>query len=325
MIRNSYTVTIGVATYNAAIFIIETLESIYNQTYPNLHLIVSDDCSKDNTVAEVQKWCAQEHVQQRFLTIEIITVPKNTGVSENCNRIIKAAKSDWIKFHAGDDILLPNCIEDNLTFVKANPEAKVLFSQIKVYQDTFEEKNFVKTTPAEFPSNLFHESLNAKNQFQLLCMSDRIHFTPSYMFHREALVQVGNYDETNRLVEDYPMWLKLTKAGIRLYYFHKPTVGYRIHAKAINNVGGVVIFKPSVINSFSVRRKYAHPHLPWEQVASEYQSYWVSFFFQKVGWNKKRAIYEVIYRWTTVYVNPFLYIYALKKRLPEYKKNPFYQ
>ncbi|WP_396172182.1 glycosyltransferase, partial [Flavobacterium sp.] len=62
-------ITIGVATYNASVFIIEALESIYNQTYPNLHLIVSDDCSKDDTVAQVQKWCNQEQVQKRFLTI----------------------------------------------------------------------------------------------------------------------------------------------------------------------------------------------------------------------------------------------------------------
>lgn len=318
------TVTVGLATYNASAFIVETLESVYSQTFVNLHLVVSDDCSKDETVAQVQKWCGQTHVQQRFLTIEIITVPKNTGVSGNCNRIIQAAKSDWVKFHAGDDILLPNCIEDNIAFATSNPQAKVLFSQVKVYQDTFEDKNYLKTTPAEFPNNLFHESLKAKDQFQLLCISDRIHFTPSYMFHKEALALVGNYDETNRLVEDYPMWLKLTKAGIRLYYFHQPTVGYRIHAKATNNTGAEVLFKPSVINGFQVRQKWAHPELPFEIVASEYFTYSISVLFQKMGWNKKNTFYGGVYRLSTVYLNPFHYFYALKKRLPSNRTNPFY-
>jgi glycosyltransferase involved in cell wall biosynthesis len=323
-VQNDYTVTIGVATYNASIFILEALESIYNQTYANLHLIVSDDCSKDDTVALVQKWCSQQQVQNRFLTIEIITVPSNTGVSGNCNRIIKAAKSDWIKFHAGDDILLPNCIADNVAFAKSNPQAKVLFSQVKVYQDTFEEKNYLKTTPAAFPNNLFQSNFTARDQFKLLCISDRIHFTPSYMFHKEALSQVGNYDETNRLVEDYPMWLKLTKAGIQLNYFHKPTVGYRIHAKATNNTGADVLFKPSVINGFQVRQKWAHAELPFEIVASEYLTYYFSVLFQKIGWNKKKSLYKGLYQLSTVYLNPFQYIYALKKRVPANRTNPFY-
>ncbi|MFY7734922.1 MAG: glycosyltransferase, partial [Bacteroidia bacterium] len=43
-------VSVPVVTYNAAEFVLETLESIFNQTYQNIELIVSDDCSKDNTV-----------------------------------------------------------------------------------------------------------------------------------------------------------------------------------------------------------------------------------------------------------------------------------
>jgi alpha-1,3-rhamnosyltransferase len=116
-------------------------------------------------------------------------------------------------------------------------------------------------------------------------------------------------------VEDYPMWLKLTKAGIRLYYFHKPTVGYRVHAKATNNTGAEVLFKPSVINGFQVRQKWAHAELPFEIVASEYLTYSIAVLFHKMGWNKKKSLYKALYQLSTVYLNPFQYIYALKKRL----------
>lgn len=317
-------VTICVVTYNASKYVLETLECAYNQTYPSLALVISDDYSRDDTVAIVKEWVTQERVQNRFQNIEVITVPKNTGVSANCNRCIAAIPSDWFKFIAGDDILYPNCIEDNMAFVASNPEAQIIFSQVKLYQDEFQEQNYIKTTPFDFPNTLMDEKLSAKDQYHLLLLSDRIHYTPSFFSNKQALLAVGGYDEADRLVEDYPMWLKLTGSGERLYYFHKITVGYRIHAKATNNTGDEVIFKPSVFNTFLIRQKLAHKHLPWEIVASEYHVYWVSKFFQKMGLNKRKTRLIAIYRICCFYLNPFHYVYSLKKKLIVEKDNPFY-
>ena len=178
------TVTIAVVTYNSSPFVIETLESIKYQSYPDLELVISDDASTDDTVIKAKEWLAKKENIQRFQRIELITVPKNTGVSANCNRCIEAATSDWVKFIAGDDILLPNCIEDNMVFVVQNPEAKIIFSQVKVYQDTFLEQDYLKTTPQDFPDNLMQDELTAKDQFQMLLECDRIHYTPSYFFNK---------------------------------------------------------------------------------------------------------------------------------------------
>jgi alpha-1,3-rhamnosyltransferase len=317
-------VTIVVATYHSAPFLQETLESAYNQTYLNLALIISDDCSKDETVAIAKKWVEQDRVKARFQSIQILTVPTNTGVSANCNRSIAATNSDYFKFIAGDDILLPNCIEDNMNFVRENPEAKIIFSQIKLYQDQFLDKNYIKTTPEDYPLNIMDAALSASDQYKLLLLSDRIHYTPSFFTNKHAILAVGGYDEKNKLVEDYPMWLKLTNAGIRLDYFHKVTVGYRIHSNATNNVSDIVLFKPSIFNSFKIRKQVAHPSLPWEIVASEYHMYWVSNFFSQMNWNKKTKTYSRLYRTFCFYLNPFQYIYALKKRLPANKRNSFY-
>ena len=309
---NLTNVTIGVAAYNASLFIEEALESIYNQTHEALHLIVSDDCSKDKTVSVVEQWLKQDRVVKRFQSIQLLTVPKNTGVSANCNRIIHASKTDWIKFHAGDDILLPNCITDNLEFVDKNPQAQIIFSQVVVYQDTFEQANLIRTTPDVFPSNLFDPNLDAQKQFKILLQNDRIHYTPSYFFNKNALAKVGNYDETSRLVEDYPMWLKLTQANIKLNYFHLPTVGYRIHGNATNNTGAV-LFKPSVFNSFEVRQKYAHPHLPWSKVKQEKWVYQVSKIFSRFKIMRPTPLNKILYRFFTLYANPFFWINAIKK------------
>lgn len=320
----SILVSVPVVTFNAALYVEETLESVFNQTYSNLELIVSDDCSKDNTVEIVKIWCEQDRVKERFAHINIITVPKNTGVSANCNRCLAAVQTDYFKFIAGDDILHPNCIEDNMNFVKENPNAKIIFSQVKVYRDQFLEENYTKTTPHDFPNNLMSPDFTALDQYRLLLISDRIHYTPSFFGHKQAIESVGGYDENNTQVEDYPMWLKLTRSGVRFYYFHKVTVGYRIHSKATNNISNDVLFKPSIFNSFKIRQQVAHPNLPWEIVGSEYFIYWVSKFFSLMNWNRKTKIFEGLYRVSCFYLNPFQYVFAVKKRLPINKQNSFY-
>jgi alpha-1,3-rhamnosyltransferase len=315
----SILVSVPVVTYNAAEFVEETLESVFNQTYSNLELIVSDDCSKDNTVEIVTKWCEQDRVKARFTDVKIITVPNNTGVSANCNRAIAASSADWIKFIAGDDILLPNCIEQNMLFVSQNLNAKIIFSQVDVYEDTFEQKKYTKTIPPIYPDNLMHKKFSALEQFKILLESDRVNYTPSYFFNKQTILSIGGYDESNKLVEDYPMWLKLTKAGIHLCYFHKPTVGYRIHSKATNNTGEGLLFKPSVINSHLIRKTFAHPYLPWVQVMKENWVYKITLFFKEIGIVKKSSVNSVLYKFTTIYCNPFYYLDYMKKKYQKHE------
>ena len=113
---NSPLVTVAVMTYNSARYVIETLESVKAQTYPNIALIVSDDASQDNTIELVREWISQTSNKERFKGFELLTVPVNKGIPASCNRVLAAAESDWVKFIAGDDILLPNYIDDNIKF-----------------------------------------------------------------------------------------------------------------------------------------------------------------------------------------------------------------
>lgn len=306
-------VSIIVTTYNSAKFVIETLESAKAQTWQNLELIVSDDCSSDNTVELCSEWIARN--KERFVSTDIITVPKNTGVSANCNRCIKASNADWIKFIAGDDILLPNCIEENMKFVAEHAEASIIFSQVLVYQDEFKEDQFAAAIPVNYPENLMNQLFGAADQFKLLLISDRINYTPSYFFKKQALLNVGCYDEENKLVEDYPMWLKLTRAGNRLFYFHQPTVGYRRHQQALNNNTDEGLFKPLLLKSAPLKEKYVFPYLPWDIVASEKHILMVSKLFQQTGMNKQTILFSFLYKTATVYLNPFRYFIFLKKRM----------
>ncbi len=305
-------VSVIVTTFNSSAFVVETLESVKSQTYQDIELIVSDDASTDDTVELARKWIREN--ADRFQRTQIVTVPVNTGVSANCNRSIAAAKSDWIKFIAGDDILLPNCIEDNVRFAQQCPEAKIIFSQVKVYRDTFKDDAFVRVIPFSHPMNIMAPQFTAADQFNRLLLSDRISFTPSYFFNKHAVLSVGGYDETNRFVEDYPMWLKLTQAGHKLFFFEAPTVGYRQHDRAINNHITSVLIKPSVFKVYGFRKSFVHHYLPWDLVWGERFSMGIARIFEKLNWNKDASFYPTLYKMLSVYLNPFRYISFIKKK-----------
>lgn len=319
-IENELLVSVIVVTYNAHSFIIETLESVKAQTYKNIELIVSDDGSLDSTLLIAKNWLSVN--SDRFVRTEIVSVIKNTGVSANCNRGILAAKSDWIKFIAGDDILLPNCIQDNVAFVMRNEKASVVFSQVELYKNNFLRDSFVTIIPQGYPSNIMDPLFTALDQFKRLLVSDRINFTPSYFFNKQVVLSVGGYDEQNKQIEDYPMWLKLTQAGNKLFFFEKPTVGYRQHDKAINNNIRSELVKQSVFASYPFRKVFVHSYLPWDIVWSERLIMFISFIFKKLKINKDTLFLRSSFKLLAIYLNPFKYFSFLKKKLM--KVDPIY-
>src|SRR5947209_20083704 len=123
-------VSVIVITYNSASTVLETLISIKQQTLQNIELIITDDCSYDTTVEVCLNWLNLN--RERFVNVTILKADKNTGVAANCNRGLKASTGQWIKFIAGDDILLTDCLYNNLHFSREN-NSKITFSRMNLF------------------------------------------------------------------------------------------------------------------------------------------------------------------------------------------------
>lgn len=308
-------VSVVIATYNSSQFLTETLDSVSKQTWNNIELIITDDASSDNTTEVYNKWIINNG--KRFIYSEIITAQKNTGVSANVNRGLHASKGEWIVLLAGDDTLKAKCIEDNMLFINTHPEVKVLFSRIDVYRDTFDPVNHIKTIPDD-PFNvdsIMAPGRSADSQYKMLLISDRITFTPSVYFHRETLLSVGGFDERFKLLEDYPIWLKLTKKGIRLNFMDKVTVNYRQHSKAINNTGISYLVNPNYFKHQEFRKIYTYPFLPIDIRLNQYFTWYTSQVFRCKWLNKNRKINSFLHSMLTLYINPFKYYIFLKKKI----------
>lgn len=307
-------VSVIISTYNSSQYVVETLESVAGQTWRELELIITDDNSKDNTVELCSKWLEQH--EDRFVVTNLLTSPINTGISANANRGLKVSEGRWIKFLGADDLLLANCIENNINYVINNPEAEVVFSKVNLYKNLFLEENYQRTVPGQIkPSSILWPDRSSESQYRMLLVSDRIHFSPSVFIRREAIVSVGGFDERFRLLEDYPLWLNLTKRGKRLFYFDNVTVNYRIHSDALNNKGLRIIVNPNYFKNESFRRMYIYPNLPKDIKYYQRYNYLVLHLFKIKILNKQSVFNRFLHSLVTAYLNPFKYLIWFKKRL----------
>ncbi len=214
-------VSVCVITYNSSKTVLETLESIKAQTYPNIELIVSDDCSKDNTVELCREWV--EKNKDRFVRTEILTIEKNTGVAANCNRGNVACQGEWIKGIAGDDILMPSCIQECMDYVTAHPDTIYLFSMVKPFCGDGAERKEVS-----IPINYNFFSMSVEEQYNYLIFVRNEIPAPTAFYNKSAVAQLGlHYDERIPMMEDWPQWVNLLKKGVRFHFIDKELVMYR--------------------------------------------------------------------------------------------------
>tara|TARA_B110000211_G_C14065327_1_gene547419 strand:- start:158 stop:1072 length:915 start_codon:yes stop_codon:yes gene_type:complete len=213
-------VCVGVLAYNSENTILETLDSILMQTYGPEHveLVVSDDASSDGTVSVVRKWV--EVHECRFFKIKVLEQKFNSGVSANFNRLINHADSIWIKPIAADDILMPECLADNTSFINSNIDCKILFSNAIRFEKYKHSNNKKLVCDKRF----FNQ--NAAVQSEMLLTQCNI-LAPTSFISMDLLKTVGGADERFPMIEDYPLWLKITRFGVKLYANDAFSVYYR--------------------------------------------------------------------------------------------------
>ena len=227
MDKNTPLVSVVVVTYNSMPYVIETLDSIKAQTYHNIELIISDDCSqKDNTIEAVQEWLNENGY--RFVRTELITVEKNTGVTLNSQRGKEHATGEWIKGIAGDDRLAKTCISRFVDYVNENPDAKAVFSKLQPFKLVNGKEILVEEPTQDKTFHIFSKSI--AEQLDEMYIDDYCK-APTAFYHR-SIFERFKYDIRYPAMEDYPFYLGLLKGGVRLHAIDEKLVFYRIAESA---------------------------------------------------------------------------------------------
>jgi alpha-1,3-rhamnosyltransferase len=223
--------TIVITTYNAEKFLVEALDSLKNQTFQDFDCVVTDDCSTDRTLEICKTWLSENPEFQH--RTKIIESSVNTGVSANTNRGLKAASSEWIQVLSADDMFLENSLEIAYNFIVSNPNCFIFQGVAAIYNTYFSEQNFIENRSENFKNTNFF-NFSAEQQHQKLLHRNRV-VAPAVFYKKSIVEQVGFCDESNPMVDDWPLWQKLTKAGHKFYFLNETLINYRVHNQSISH------------------------------------------------------------------------------------------
>jgi len=220
-----FLVSIIVISYNSSKYILNTLESIKEQTYRNIELIISDDCSTDNTVVVCQRFIEENQSVEFIRDAKIVSTEKNSGITPNYNNGLKHAQGKWIKYIAGDDLLTSDCIQ---TYVETaeNSEDKLFVAGTYPFN---EKESF----PARIPDT---KRLNGDvlKQFRSLVKYGTFIEGPTIFVEKEMLTLLGGFSEKYPFIEDFPLFFKFILNGYRIHLIEKPLIWYREYAESVS-------------------------------------------------------------------------------------------
>lgn len=204
-------VSVVVPCYNHEKYVKETIESIINQTYKNIELIVIDDGSKDNSVEIIKEMIPA--CEKRFTRFEFRNRP-NKGLCYTLNEALEWCEGEYFSAIASDDIIRTYKTEEQVKYLEKNQDTIGVFGAVKVlYKNGYEKEIIKKRNSYNFDDIFLHKhNLPA----------------PTSLLRLENVKSVGGYRE-DFIIEDWAMWLDLTENGGKLDYLNKVFASYRRH------------------------------------------------------------------------------------------------
>lgn len=285
---NEELVSCTVLSYNSSATIVETLNSIKAQTYHNIELIVSDDCSKDDTLEVCRDWIRLN--KDRFVRVELLTVDKNSGVCANGNRARKACKGEWIKGIAADDILTDDCIENNMNFVREHPETSFIASCMSIYNKSFTPDNCIENKRNPWNVDVYTQPREVQLRKMAFCSYV---YAPATFYRKSLFENVGGFN-TQYGYEDWPFYIRVLEYGYRIDYMDKVTVCYRIHQSLSHDKGKLFNYKLSQKTRRFVKEK-CNKYYTWKQYLATNILYYVESIMFFLHLDKDTAITRFVY------------------------------
>jgi glycosyltransferase involved in cell wall biosynthesis len=224
-------ITVIITCYNIQQYVEAALRSVLNQSYGFVEIIVVDDGSSDNTEAVVRPYLSDGRVS--FLRKE------NGGPSSARNHGIQRAQGEFIAFLDGDDVWEPDKLELQAEALLNNPSAGMVFSDFS----TFDSSGSFVTCKNK---SLFKELEPV--QYGFLVSRNNFIYPSTVVVRKKCFEVCGVFDETLRGIEDWELWLRITR-HFHILGLHPPLAGIRQHLSNISaNVPAMLLTERRAID-----------------------------------------------------------------------------
>jgi glycosyltransferase involved in cell wall biosynthesis len=208
-------VSVIVPNYNNEAFVARCLDSLLNQTYPNIEIIFIDDCSTDRSVEIVDSYQQQHH------QIRLIKNPVNMGVSVTRNIGINSAKGKYLTTLDSDDEYLPKKIEHEVIVLEDRDDFEdVAYSDLIV---SYKDKDILLLPNIKSDDDVSKNILFRKGTIPR-----------DVMFHRQKIEQLKyGFDRTLQKYEDWDFIIRILNGG-KLLYSGEQGVVYNQHDNGLS-------------------------------------------------------------------------------------------
>ena len=207
---NTKLITVLMSVYNNSSTLLESLNSIKNQTYKNWELIIIDDGSNDDCLKIIKKFSSTINNK-----VKIIINNQNYGIPISLNKAIPHINGDYIARHDGDDLSNKNRFQILSDFLNNNLEYGFVSSAMYYFNN---DKILYKSKIKNIPTKLDFIWGNPFNN------------APS-LIRKELFFGIGGYSESiffKKRFEDLDFWFRSYKAGWTGYNLYDPLYYVRI-------------------------------------------------------------------------------------------------
>ena len=187
--------------YNQSRWVEEAVTSVLNQTYPNIQLIIIDDCSTDDSPDRIKK------IKKENPSVEIILSTVNRGNCSAFNKALKRVTGDYVIDFAADDVMMPDRVEKQVKFFQNLDETYgVVFTDAK-YIDAGGE--FIRNHYEYLRNNKLVSTIP---QGDVYCdvLSRYFISSPTMMIKKKVFDDIGGYDES-LAYEDFDFWVRSSR------------------------------------------------------------------------------------------------------------------
>ncbi len=206
-------ISVIIPTYNRKKTLARAIQSVINQSLSPFEILIIDDGSNDGT---------EEWVKENFQNIKYI-YQNNHGVSSARNIGIENAYGDWVAFLDSDDEWLPNKLYEQVKAIDSNPEMK-FFHTNEIWIRNGVRVNQMKKHK-KYGGYIFEKCLD-------ICRVS----PSSVLIQKEVFDNIGIFDESLRVCEDYDLWLRIT-SKYPVVFLDKPLIyKYGGHADQLSKV-----------------------------------------------------------------------------------------
>lgn len=262
-------VSVCIPTYNGASHLRECLDSVLNQTFKDLEIVVADDCSTDETQHILFGYAARDS------RIRMACNELNLGLVGNWNRCIDLAHGEWIKFVFQDDFIAPECIERLLASTGSLTEI-VACKRNFLFEDGVSEniKEFYAKNQKsidEFYSG--HVSITAEQYRERVLDMPGANFLGEptvVMLKRSLFERFGTFEPELVMSCDLEYWTRVAiHTGVT--YVREPLATFRVHHGATSEINRTIRrFRMNYLDDLVILDRMVHSpcYIPLRQAAA---------------------------------------------------------